>query len=139
AFGLVSILLGPYCIVLAIFPKFVLTKVFDPQYAREPYVLSFYSAQAMMTYWLLVITAAFSARRMTRDIFFGSVAGTVVAMALCWPLIRWMGMAGVIAAMAGSTITTAIFLIWRYRRTLPGSAQRGFEVVLPTQEQACPS
>jgi O-antigen/teichoic acid export membrane protein len=139
AFGLVSILLGPYCIVLAIFPKFVLTKVFDPQYAREPYVLSFYSAQAMMTYWLLVITAAFSARRMTRDIFFGSVAGMVVAMVLCWPLIRWMGMAGVIAAMAGSTITTAVFLIARYRRTLPGRSPRGFEVVLPTQEQACPS
>ena len=42
--GDVAILLGPYCIVLAMFPRFVLTKVFDASYARDPNVLSLFAS-----------------------------------------------------------------------------------------------
>jgi O-antigen/teichoic acid export membrane protein len=139
AFGLVSLLLGPYCILLALFPRLILTKVFDPQYAKEPYVLSLYSAQAMMTYWLMVIAAALSAKRMTRDIFFGSVVSTAVAVLFCWPLIHAMGMSGVIACMMIASTAMAIYLGMRYRISLRESASPEFEDVVLNEEPACAS
>jgi O-antigen/teichoic acid export membrane protein len=157
AFGLVSLLLGPYCIVLAIFPKLILRIVFKPEYATEPYILSLYAGAAMMSYWLLVVTAALSARRMTRDIFFGSAVAGAVAMLTCWPLIHSMGMSGVIACMMLSTTAMAAFLVYRYRAALgpivardasPGTRVPGYDaraadrvspVILKTQEQPCPS
>ena len=130
------VLLGPYCILLALFPKFVLTKVFDPSYARDPRVLSLFSGQSMMSYFLMVLAAALSARRMTRDIFFGSVVSSAVAVLLSWPLIRLLGMSGVIASMMCATTAMAAFLVYRYRASLRESVAPGFEVVL-NEEPAC--
>ena len=126
-----------YCILLALFPRLILTKVFDPQYAQEPYVLSLYSAQAMMTYWLMVIAAALSAKRMTRDIFYGSVVSTIAAVLFCWPLIRAMGMSGVIACMMVSTTAMAIYLVMRYRTSLRGAIERERPIDFGNQEPAC--
>ena len=86
-------------LLLALFPSFILGHVFDRSYADHPSVLSLFSMQSMMTYFLMVLTAALSARRMTRDIFLGSIVCAVVAVATSWPLIHLMGMPGVIACM----------------------------------------
>jgi O-antigen/teichoic acid export membrane protein len=115
ALVLVAVLLGPYCLVLALFPKLILSLIFKPSYAEHPMVLSLYSIHAMLSYGMLVITAALSAMRRTRDIFLGSVCSALATIALCWPLISLMGIAGVIACMMCSLTAMMIFLISRFR------------------------
>jgi O-antigen/teichoic acid export membrane protein len=142
---LVVIGLGPYCLLLALFPQFILTKLFaDASYADHPAVLRIYSIQAMMSYFATVMTAALAARRMTRDVFLSCVCGSIVAVALSWPFIHWMGVVGAVACMLTSTTIMSIFLVLRYRaRTrqpaAPGSSDGGkaFPVVLNTKEEAC--
>ena len=60
-FGMVAVLLGPYCLLLAVFPKMILTAVCKPEYAQYPGVLTLYSISAMLSYFTMVIVAALTA------------------------------------------------------------------------------
>jgi O-antigen/teichoic acid export membrane protein len=117
AFVLVLLLMGPYCLILALFPKLILSLIFKPSYAEHPMVLSLYSIQSMLGYSMLVITAALSAMRRTRDIFLGSLCSALTTVALAWPFIRVMGIAGVIACMMSSLAVMITFLVSRFLRT----------------------
>jgi O-antigen/teichoic acid export membrane protein len=114
---LVALLLGPYCLVLALFPKLILSLIFSPSYAEHPLVLSLYSVQSMLGYCMIVITAALAAMRRTRDIFLGSVCSALVTVTCAWPFIRMMGIAGVIVCMMSSLAVMMTFLITRFLRT----------------------
>ncbi len=135
---MVALLLGPYCALLALFPSFILSHVFDRSYADHPSVLSLFSMQSMMTYFLMVLTAALSARRMTRDIFLGSIVCAVVAVATSWPLIHLMGMPGVIACMMSATTAMWVFLVYRYRARTNRSVSASVVEFSP-EEPACVS
>jgi O-antigen/teichoic acid export membrane protein len=139
AFGLVSLLLGPYCILLALFPRLIITHVCGPEYASEPYLLSLCSAYSMMTYWLMVIIAALSAKQLTRDIFLGSIVGAVVALACCWPLIRGLGIGGVFVCLMVSTLAMGAYLAVRYRSTRRENTAPGIEEMVLNEEHACAS
>src|SRR6185295_9274671 len=92
ACALVLVGLGPYCLILALFPKIILTTLFnDASYAEDPAVLRIYALQAIVSYLAVVMTAALAARRMTRDVFLSCVFGSVVAVALSWPFIHFLG------------------------------------------------
>src|SRR5204863_117653 len=106
---------GPYCLILALMPNLVLRVVFDPSYAEHPFVLSLFSLQSMMTYFVMVLAAALSAMRMTRDIFLASVCSGVVSLALSWPFIHLLGVGGAVACMMASSLAMAMFLAARYR------------------------
>jgi O-antigen/teichoic acid export membrane protein len=137
AFVLVAVLMGPYCLVLALFPAYVLTLI-DPSYADHPRVLTLYSIQALLSYFAMVITAALSARRMTRDIFISSISGSAIALALSWPFIKFMNVGGAVACMMVSTFVMTGLLIYRYRNR-NRNLSPGFPVILTPKEQACAS
>src|SRR5204862_2109310 len=107
---LVLLLLGPYCLVLALMPRLILSAVFDPAYAESPYVLSLYSIESMLNYLALIVVAALSAKRMTREIFFGSVWSCALAVVLSWPLMRLMGVGGAVACMMVSPVVMSVLL-----------------------------
>ncbi|HEX3359064.1 MAG TPA: polysaccharide biosynthesis C-terminal domain-containing protein [Tepidisphaeraceae bacterium] len=137
AFVLVAVLMGPYCLVLALFPAQVL-RLIGPSYADHPRVLTLYSIQALLSYFAMVVTAALSARRMTRDIFTSSVCGSAIALALSWPLIKFMNVRGAVACMMISTSVMTALLIYRYRHRNRNIAP-GFPPILTPKEQACAS
>jgi O-antigen/teichoic acid export membrane protein len=139
---LVLLLLGPYCLVLAVMPRFILSKVFDPSYAEQPLVLSLYSIESMLNYLALIVVAALSARRMTREIFFGSVWSCAIAVMLSWPLIRLMGVGGAVACMMVSTVAMSAFLANRLvvkKEKKNPAAKATSPARLFVEEQACPS
>src|SRR5204863_3680009 len=130
---------GPYCLILALMPNLVLRVVFDPSYAEHPFVLSLFSLQSMLTYFVMVLAAALSAMRMTRDIFWASVCSGVVSLLLSWPFIHMLGVGGAVACMMASSLTMAAFLVWRYRAHTHKPAETTEPLVLTGKEQVCPS
>lgn len=139
---LVLLLLGPYCLLLAVIPRFILSKVFDPAYAEQPLVLSLYSIEAMLNYLALIVVAALSAKRMTREIFFGSAWSAAIAVVLSLPLIRVMGVGGAVVCMMVSTVVMTAFLVNRLV-VKKHKAHTGAKAPSPerifVEEQACPS
>jgi O-antigen/teichoic acid export membrane protein len=143
-FGFVAILLGPYCLLMAIFPRMILTAVCKPEYAQYPRVLTLYSISAMLSYCTMVIMAALTARRQTRDVFMGNVYGSIVAAALAWPFIAKFGVSGAVLCMIVTALVVLSYYIYRYRNPKAAKEPRGFQILtmdtsLDAKEQACAS
>lgn len=139
---LVLVLLGPYCLLLAVIPRFILSKVFEPAYAEQPLVLSLYSIEAMLNYLALIVVAALSAKRMTREIFYGSVWSAALAVVLSWPLIRLIGVGGAVACMMVSTVVMSLFLATRLvvrKQEKDPATEATSQQAIFVEEQACPS
>lgn len=139
-FGLVAALLGPYCLLLAIFPRMVLSISCKPEYAQYPGVLTLFSIYAMINYSTLVIVAALTARRQTRDVFLGNVCGSIVAAALSWPFIATLGVSGAVICMIVSALVVISYYVYRYRHQMPQKQARVFPVMaIETEEPVCVS
>jgi O-antigen/teichoic acid export membrane protein len=118
---------GLYCLALAIFPKPLLTLMFDAKYAASAaMILKLYSLCAFLTYMQRVVVAALSAARQTRYIFAGSVIGCVVALVMGPLMIYQFHAAGAIISMI---LTSLIVMILYYRAYLQQHEMQGVAVI----------
>jgi O-antigen/teichoic acid export membrane protein len=147
-FGMVIVLLGPYCLILAAFPRPILMKVCKPEYAQYSEVLSLYAISAMLSYITMVITSALTAKRLTRDIFLGNVYGSIVAVALSWLFIQRLAVMGATLCMILTGIVVLAYYVYRYRQesaepsselTLKTPLKVGLPPVQPKEAEACAS
>ena len=110
-------IIGGFCLLIALFAGPLLA-VFGRDFAAEPAVLAMYAAVTFFAYIQMVLAAALPAKRMTRDVFLGTVGGAIVTLALSWVLIKWMGIYGALVGMLLTALAIAA-LMWRgYRRSM---------------------
>jgi O-antigen/teichoic acid export membrane protein len=102
---------GAFCLLIAMFAGPLLA-IFGRDFAAEPGVLAMYALVAFLAYIQMVLSAALTAKRMTRHVFFGTVGGAVVTAALSFAMIKLLGIYGALLAMilTGAAITA---LLWR--------------------------
>src|SRR5205823_4682968 len=60
--------IGIYCLLIAIFPAPILRLMFKDKYAASASVLSLFAIVSLLSYLSMVVMAALTAQRMTRDI-----------------------------------------------------------------------
>ena len=103
-------LLGLYCVLIALFPRFLLQLMFGREYAGTPSVLSLYAVYAFMSYAQTLLVSVLTAKRLTHFIFLGNVYGTVITLAMSYWIISYFKVAGApIAIGISSLISTAYF------------------------------
>ncbi len=107
-------LLGLFCLTIGVFAA-PLLGIFGREFAAHPRVLALYAVVAFFTYGQMVLTAALTAKRQTRAIFFGSAWGAAVTLLIGWPLIKLMALDGALIAMilTGLTMTAMYWLGYR--------------------------
>lgn len=107
---------GAFCLLIAIFAA-PLMAIFGPDFATEASVLAMYALVTFFAYIQMVLAAALTARRITRDVFFGTVGGAIVTLTLSWPLIKLMGIHGALVGMLLTALAITA-LLWRgYRKS----------------------
>jgi O-antigen/teichoic acid export membrane protein len=102
-------LLGIYCILIAMFPHFLLQMIFGKDYAGTPAVLSFYAFYAFLSYAQALLVSVLTARRQTRTIFMGNVCGTLITLAMSYWIISWFNVVGAPVAIGVSCLITTLF------------------------------
>jgi O-antigen/teichoic acid export membrane protein len=102
-------LLGIYCLLIAMFPHFLLQMIFGKDYAGTPCVLSFYAVYAFMSYAQTLLVAVLTARRQTRTIFMGNIYGTLITLAMSYWIIQYFKVVGAPIAIGVSCLITTFF------------------------------
>jgi O-antigen/teichoic acid export membrane protein len=120
---------GTYCLVLAIFPKPLLNLIYGPEYAAAT-VLRLYTLSAFLAYMQMVIVAALTAARQTRQIFIGNIIGCVLALVLAPVCIKLWGAPGAIINMIVTTLIVTIM----FGRAYLQQNRKGFAVVTSQEE-----
>jgi thymidylate kinase len=108
---LVAAATGSYCLAVALFATPLLKFFYKDKYAGSEGIVALYAGFAFFTYAAMVVTAALTAKRQTRCIFIGNVCGTIVGIALSWPLIHFLGVSGAVLAMLLAAIV-GMFVSW---------------------------
>ncbi|HWE01400.1 MAG TPA: lipopolysaccharide biosynthesis protein [Tepidisphaeraceae bacterium] len=118
-------LLGLFCLAIGLFAAPLLT-IFGREFAAHPRVLALYAVVAFLTYGQMILTAALTAKRRTRAIFFSTLWGAGLTLLISWPLIKAIALDGALVAMILTGLAmTAMY--WKgYRQSLEEdlSAQR---------------
>ncbi len=92
------ILIG-YCMLVAIFPTFILQHTAGRQYIHSGDILSLYAVEAVIGYAQMLLAAALSAQQRTHQIFLGNLWGGLLSLTISWPFIYYWGITGALAAM----------------------------------------
>jgi O-antigen/teichoic acid export membrane protein len=125
-------LLGIYCLLIAMFPRFLLQMIFGRDYAGTPAVLSFYAFYAFISYAQTLLVSVLTARRQTRLIFMGNVYGTLITLALSYWIISCFKLVGAPIAIGVSCLITT-FYFWiacSTNQTSPTTARQRLDGVL---------
>jgi O-antigen/teichoic acid export membrane protein len=102
---------GPYCLLIAIFATPVLEFVYGAEYGQYAGVVRLFALYYALLAFSTVAIAALSARRMTREVFVGQAAGAVLSLALGWILLRELGPeGGVVGMLLSWALAMAFFL-----------------------------
>jgi hypothetical protein len=81
-YGVLIPTVGVYCLLLVLFPRFLLKLAYRNEYAdaESVSILTLYSICAFLSYLQMGVVAALTAARKTRHVFLGSVWGCVIAV-----------------------------------------------------------
>lgn len=110
-------IVGGFCLLIALFARPLLS-IFGRDFAAEPGVLAMYAMVAFAAYIQMVLSAALTAKRVTRVIFIGTLGGALVTAVLSCVLIKWMGIYGALIGMLLTALVIAA-LLWRgYHKSL---------------------
>lgn len=130
---LVMPILGTYCLLVAVFAKPLLRLVYGGEYTDASTVLVLYSACSFLNYIEIILAASLTARRMTRYVFGGYVAGVVIAMGFGWLLVKWLGTPGALVGMILTAVIANLLFIRAYRRNA------GHRTISPAVERFDPT
>ncbi|HLL90158.1 MAG TPA: polysaccharide biosynthesis C-terminal domain-containing protein [Tepidisphaeraceae bacterium] len=131
--------LAAYSLVVAVFAEPLLDLMYGPDYAGDAIVLSLYAACAFVSYCQVVFTSALTAKRQTRSVCDGYVAGAVVTVALSWWIIRWLGVAGAPTALAVSSAVITLWFWRAYHRSRMTAAAMVPDVAAPPPAEPSPA
>jgi len=118
-------LLGMYCLLVAMFPHFLLQMIFGREYAGTPAVLSIYAFYAFISYAQTLLVSVLTARRQTRMIFIGNIYGTLITLAMSYWIISYFKVVGAPIAIGVSCLITTLFF-W-----LGCSAKNALDATVP--------
>lgn len=137
-YGIVGPVLGCYCLVVGIFAKPLLHLSYGDKYASDSGLLALYAVSDFLMGMEMILSAALSAKRLTRHIFIGYVYRFAVALPLSWLFIRAFGLKGVLLDLIlMSLIVIGVF--WRvYRRDLTQAPAAAPKVEKVEEEVVCP-
>ena len=107
-----------YCILVAIFAQPILDAVYGPAYVGYVDAVRLFAVYYVVVHAAYVLSAALSAKRLTRPLFAGNLWAALVGIAVGWPLIAKWQVTGAVAGM----ILSAIVLTLSYWRTYRQSA-----------------
>ena len=118
---------GAFCLIIALFAGPLLA-IFGKDFAAQPLVLAIYAMVAFVAFIQMVLSAALTARRMTRHVFMATGAGTIVTVLFSFPLIKVMGIYGALIGMLFTGLAMTAML-WRgYQSSYKGATPGGFPV-----------
>jgi O-antigen/teichoic acid export membrane protein len=112
-------LLGLYCVLIAVFPRFFLQLIFGREYAGTPSVLSLYAVYAFMSYAQTLLVSVLTAKRLTHFIFLGNVYATLITLAMCYWIISYFKVAGAPIAIGISSLISTAYLWHAYSASRP--------------------
>ena len=122
---------GIYCLLMVIGARPLLALVYSEDYVGGAKVLMLYAGCSFLQYMAMVVTAALTAKRLTRFIFGGYVFSAAVALSCSWIFIRAFGADGAILCMI---LTSALIFASFTRAYYKSLHQRGFSPVFATPE-----
>jgi O-antigen/teichoic acid export membrane protein len=105
---------GVYCLLMVLFPKFLLKLAYRNEYAdaESISILTLYSICAFLSYLQMGVVAALTAARHTRRVFVGSVWGCVIAVIASPVLIHKVGASGsIMSIMLVTGVVTIVYAI----------------------------
>ena len=116
---LVAILMGSYCVMVAVFAQPIFSLVYGPEYARHSWMLSVVATAALIASLRSPIRIGLKALHQPRAVFSSYLASSLTNLTLGVLIVRWYGMAGLaIGLMLNSLVLQAMF--WHYQRKLLG-------------------
>ena len=104
-------LLGAYCLLMGLGARSLTRLVYGEKYAQAGTLVALYAGYAFLSFVMMMIAAALTARRRTRTIFWASLWGGIVALATSWPLIGLFQTPGVIVCM---TVGVLVAIAWSW-------------------------
>jgi len=107
--------------------KPLLKLVYTDAFTGGAVVLMLYACSAFLNYMEMVVSAALSAKRLTRYIFGGYVFSATIALSLSWMFIKLLGGRGAIVCMI---VTSSLVLVSFLRAYYKSLHQRGFEPIV---------
>lgn len=110
---------GAIAVTAAVAPEFWLNLVFGNEYREFGYLLQWFAAIQLLHYLTIPLHAGLRATEMTEVIFWASVGRTVFSLLAVYPLIKFLGVIGVMIGSAGLSLIGLVilcffFLKWAY-------------------------
>ena len=100
------------CALVALFAEPLLRLFYGETYASYANVVVLLAMYSLVLHVVYLLTAALHAKRLTRPLFSGNVVAALVGIALGWPLITLLGVAGAAVGM----ILGAVVLVFAFCR-----------------------
>lgn len=132
-YRLVAPLMGAYCLLMVLTARPLLKLVYTEAFTGGAVVLMLYACAAFLNYMEMVVSAALSAKRLTRYIFGGYVFSATIALSLSWLFIKLLGGRGAIVCMIVTAALVLLSFLRAYFKSLHG---RGFSPLAPAPEVA---
>jgi O-antigen/teichoic acid export membrane protein/thymidylate kinase len=136
-YKLLAPMAGVYCLLLALFPKFLLHLIYRRQYASDEAasVLVLFAGAQFISYMQMVVASALTASRQTRFIFAASAWGCGIALIASPLCIHLFGANGAIVSIIATYLVVTALLAHAYQNYLhvgetslssssPGNGQR---------------
>jgi O-antigen/teichoic acid export membrane protein len=108
-----------YCALTAIFAGPILDFLYDDQYDGYKSVVQILSLFYVVMLGVFLVSAALTARRQTKALFTGSLAGAVLGVALGWAFVEAWGVDGAAIGMVVGALVVGLSFLRSYRRPAP--------------------
>lgn len=121
---LVTIAIGTYCLVVAVFAKPIFGLVYGPEYARQSWMLTVVALATLLASLRLPVRIGLKAIRQTNAIFHSYGASSAVNLTLGVLIVQRYGTIGLgVGLMLNSLVLQAV--TWHYQRKWLGGSLRG--------------
>ena len=113
-----------YCASTALFATALLELLYGATYRGYGEVVVLFAVYYVVLQFAYLLTAALTAKRLTRATFVGSAAGGLFGVVFGWPLVSLLGIEGAVFGMIASGVIVNV-VFWRAYRRLPGGGADG--------------
>jgi len=128
AFITVILVMGGYCLLVAIFANPIMHLVFGDAYQGYGSVIALLALATFISYLTMVVVAALKASRMTREVFTYRVAASLISIPFGVALIYFFGIHGAVLGMTVTYVVVAILYHRVYRKVLSQKTSTDTEI-----------
>jgi O-antigen/teichoic acid export membrane protein len=108
-----------YCVLAAVFAEPILNVLYGDQYDAYASVVRILAVFSALMLGVFLVSSALTARRQTKALFTGSLAGAVLGVALGWAFVEAWGVDGAAIGMVAGALVVGLSFLRSYRRPAP--------------------